>query len=155
MKGSQAVIDYLNKQLTAELSAADQYFVHSRMYEDFGLEKIFVRLKHEAEEELQHAADLIQRILFLEGTPDVASRDPLMIGDNVLDMLKNDLQSEYTVGAMLKEGIAICEKENDYESREILERLLEDTEVDHTWWLEKQIRLVEQIGIQNYIQSQM
>jgi bacterioferritin len=154
MKGSQKVIAYLNKQLTAELSAADQYFVHSRMYEDWGLDKLFERLKHEATEELEHAAALIQRILFLEGTPDVASREALKVGSNVPEMLKNDLQSEYHVGAMLKEGIALCETENDYESREILEQLLEDTEVDHTWWLEKQLGLIDKIGVQNYMQSQ-
>jgi len=155
MKGSAKVIAYLNKQLTAELSAADQYFVHSRMYEDWGLIKLFERLKHETEEELEHASDLIQRILFLEGTPDVALRDALSIGKTVPEMLQNDLQSEYMVGAMLKEGIALCEMEKDYESREILEKLLEDTEVDHTWWLEQQLGLIDKVGLQNYMQSQM
>jgi len=155
MKGNAKVIAWLNKQLTAELSAADQYFVHSRMYEDLGLMKLFERLKHEAEEELEHATDLIQRILFLEGTPDVASRDALSIGKTVPEMLENDLQSEYSVGAMLKEGIALCEIEKDYESREILEKLLEDTEVDHTWWLEQQLGLIDKIGLQNYMQAQM
>ncbi len=155
MKGNANVIAILNRQLTGELSAADQYFVHSRMYEDWGLCKLFERLKHEAEEELEHAAALVQRILFLEGTPDVASREALSIGKTVTEMLQNDLQSEYKVGAMLKEGIALCEAENDYESREILEKLLEDTEVDHTWWLEKQLGLIDKIGVQNYLQSQM
>lgn len=155
MKGSAKVLAYLNKQLTAELSAADQYFVHSRMYEDWGLEKLFERLKHETEEELEHATVLVQRILFLEGIPDVASRDALTIGKNVPEMLQNDLQSEYAVGAMLKEGIALCEIEKDYESREILEKLLEDTEVDHTWWLEQQLGLIDKVGLQNYLQSHM
>jgi len=155
MKGNKKVIACLNEQLTAELSAADQYFVHSRMYEDWGLSKLFERLKHEAEEELEHAAALIQRILFLEGTPDVASRDALSVGKAVPEMLENDLQSEYKVGAMLKKGIALCESESDYESREILEKLLEDTEVDHTWWLEKQLGLIDKVGLQNYMQSQM
>jgi len=125
------------------------------MYEDWGLNKLFERLKHETEEELEHAAALIQRILFLEGTPDVASRDALSIGKAVPEMMQNDLQSEYAVGAMLKKGIALCETEKDYESREILEQLLEATEVDHTWWLEKQLGLIDKVGLQNYIQSHM
>jgi len=155
MKGNTKIIDVLNKLLTNELSAADQYFIHSRMYEDWGLKKLHERIAHEQEEELEHASALIERILFLEGTPDVASRDPLNVGKDVPSMLKSDLQVEYEVGQALKDAIALCEQEKDYQTREILEVLLRDTEEDHTYWLEQQLSLIDKIGLPNYLQSQM
>lgn len=155
MKGNQKVIDTLNKLLTNELSAADQYFIHARMYEDWGLNKLFARIKHESEEELEHATALVQRILFLEGVPDVASREALNIGKDVPSMLTSDLAIEYDVGKQLKEAIALCEAEKDFQTREILEVLLKDTEEDHTYWLEMQLGLIDKVGIQNYLQSQM
>lgn len=155
MRGNNKVINILNSLLTGELSAADQYFVHSRMYQDWGLEKMYERIAHESEEELQHADKLIQRILFLEGTPDVASRDPLRIGNDVPSMLRNDLKLELEVVSALKEAIKIAEQEQDYQTREILEELLKDTEQDHTYWLEKQLGLIDKIGLENYLQSQI
>lgn len=155
MKGNTKIIDILNKLLTNEMSAADQYFIHSRMYEDWGFKKLHERISHEQEEELEHASALIERILFLEGTPDIASRDPLRVGKDVPEMLTNDLQVEYEVGQALKDAIAVCEQEKDYQTREILEVLLRDTEEDHTYWLEQQLSLINKIGIQNYLQSQM
>lgn len=153
MKGNKKVIEALNGLLAHEMSAADQYFIHSRMYDDWGMSELFERLKHEQEEELEHAARLIERILFLEGTPDVAARDPLKIGNDVPSMLKNDLAYELFVGKELKKVIALCEKENDYVSRQILVDLLKDTEDDHTYWLEKQLGLIDKMGLKNYIQS--
>jgi bacterioferritin len=155
MKGNQKVIDTLNKLLTNELSAADQYFIHARMYEDWGLNKLFERIKHESAEELEHATALVQRILFLEGVPDVASREALNIGKDVPSMLTSDLAIEYDVGKQLKQAIALCEAEKDFQTREILEVLLKDTEEDHTYWLEMQLGLIDKVGIQNYLQSQM
>ena len=155
MKGNQKVIDTLNKLLTNELSAADQYFIHARMYEDWGLNKLFERIKHESEEELQHATALVQRILFLEGMPDVASREALNIGKDVPSMLNSDLAIEYDVGKQLKDAIALCEVEKDFQTREILQVLLKDTEEDHTYWLEQQLGLIDKVGIQNYLQTQM
>jgi len=155
MKGNQNVIDTLNTLLTGELSAADQYFVHSRMYQDWGLQKLFERLEHESKEELEHAAKLVERILFLEGQPDVAARAPLRIGKDVPGMLKSDLALELEVVTALKDAIALCESSKDYQTREILEELLKDTEEDHTYWLEKQLGLIDKIGLQNYLQSQM
>lgn len=155
MQGKQVIIDTLNSLLTNELSAADQYFVHSRMYEDWGLTKLYERIKHEAEEELEHAAALVERILLLEGKPDVASREALNVGADVPTMLKNDLAVEYDVGNKLKSAIALCEKENDFVSRNILGKLLKDTEEDHTYWLEQQLGLIDKIGLENYLQSQM
>ncbi len=155
MKGNKKVIDSLNRLLAGELTAMDQYFVHSRMYEDWGLNELYEHTNHEMEEETGHASRLIQRILFLEGTPNLAKRDPLNIGKDVPAMLKSDLALEYAVIAALKEVIAQCEKAQDYETREILEDLLKDTEEDHTWWLEKQLGLIEKVGIKNYLQSKM
>lgn len=153
MKGNQAVIATLNKLLTDELSAADQYFIHSRMYENWGLHGLYRRIEHEREEELEHAAHLIRRILFLEGVPDVQSRAPLTIGSTVPEMLKSDLAYELSVVGKLKQAIALCEAESDFETRRILTGLLYDTEEDHTLWLEQQLRLIEFIGLENYLQS--
>jgi bacterioferritin len=155
MKGNSKVIDLLNKQLTLELTSMDQYLAHSKIYEDWGINKLHDKLSHEYEEELGHAKRLIERILLLEGKPDTASREPLMIGDNVEQMLKNDLAAENIVAASLRSIIEVCEQENDYVSREILEALLDDTEMDHIYWLEQHIGLIDKVGIANYIQSQM
>lgn len=155
MKGSDRVIEQLQKLLRGELAARDQYFTHSRMYDDWGLHKLYERINHEMEEETEHADALIKRILFLEGTPDLSEQDGLRIGKTVPDMLQNDLDVEYAVTAALKQAIAVCEEENDYQTREILEVLLKDTEEDHAYWLEKQLGLIDKIGLQNYLQSQM
>ena len=155
MQGKQRVIDALNSLLALELTAMDQYFIHSRMYDDWGLTKLFERIDHEFDDEKGHAAALIERILFLEGTPDMVTRDGLQIGKDVPEMLESDLRVEYVVGQRLKEVIKICEEEQDYQTRTILEKLLEDTEVDHAYWLEKQLGLIKRIGLQNYLQSQM
>ncbi|ABV88410.1 bacterioferritin [Shewanella pealeana] len=155
MKGNQEVIDTLNKLLTGELSAMDQYFVHGLMYEDWGLNELHERISHESDDEREHAKKLVQRILFLEGTPDVASREPLNIGKDTEQMLKNDLAYEYQVADNLRSAIALCEVKSDYESREILEVLLEETESDHMYWLEKQLGLIDKVGLPNYLQSKM
>ncbi|KZN58699.1 bacterioferritin [Pseudoalteromonas luteoviolacea CPMOR-1] len=155
MQGSKKVIDLLNKQLTLELSSMDQYLAHSKMYEDWGMARLHDKLSHEYEEELDHAKRITERILFLEGTPDTASRAPISVGSNVKEMLENDLAAEVVVKDHLKKVIAVCEEEQDYVTREILEALLDDTEMDHIYWLEQHLGLIDLIGIQNYIQSQM
>ena len=155
MKGNDQVIEALNGLLSFELTAMDQYFIHSRMYDDWGLQKLFERIDHEFDDEKGHAAALIERMLFLEGKPDMVSREPLQIGATVPEMLQNDLNVEMAVGGALKDAIQLCEDLKDYQTREILEKLLEDTEVDHTWWLEKQLGLIAKVGLQNYLQSQM
>jgi bacterioferritin len=155
MKGNQKVIACLNGLLDNELGSMDQYFTHSRMYDDWGLSKLYDQLNHELEEETGHADMLIKRILFLEGTPDLSSRSAMNIGGDVLTMMKNDLELEYKVMTDLREAIKVCEAQSDYQSREILEKLLFDTEEDHIYWLEQQVGLIDKIGIQNYIQSQM
>jgi bacterioferritin len=155
MKGNDKVLAQLQRLLNGELAARDQYFAHSRMYQDWGLSKLYERIDHEMQEEIEHADALIQRMLFLEAEPDYSNQDAVRVGKTVPEMLKNDLEVEYEVTAALKEAITICEQEQDFESREILEKLLEDTEMDHAYWLEKQLGLIEKIGLQNYIQSQM
>ena len=155
MKGSQKVIDILNHLLALELTAMDQYFIHSRMYQDWGMSKLFDRIDHEFQDEKDHAAVLIERILFLEGMPNMVKRDPLNIGSDVPSMLQSDLNIEYHVGQELKSAIQLCESEQDFHTRTILQKLLEDTEVDHAYWLEQQLGLIDKIGLENYIQSQI
>ncbi len=155
MKGDSEVIDALNRLLMNELTAMDQYFIHSRMYEDWGLNKLFERIDHEFDDEKGHAALLIQRILFLEGTPDLSKREPLRVGKNVPSMLENDLKVEYEVDAMLKETMALCESKQDYVTRNMLQTLIDDTEMDHAYWLEQQLGLINKIGLENYLQSQL
>ncbi len=155
MKGQPDVIAALNRLLASELSAMDQYFTHSEMYRNWGLEKLYERIHHEFDDEKGHATALIERILFLEGTPDLVTRDPIHIGADVPAMLQSDLQLEYDVATALRKVIALCEQHQDYQTREILEKLLDDTEDDHAYWLEKQLRLIDLIGLPNYLQSQM
>ena len=155
MQGSPKVIEQLQSLLANELAAIDQYFIHSRMYEDWGLTRLFERINHESEEEKEHATALIRRILFLEATPDLTQREGLQVGTDVPSMLGNDLQLEYAVAAGLKQAIAICEQERDFQTRTILEQNLKDTEEDHAYWLERQLGLIEKIGLQNYLQAQL
>ena len=144
MRGNPEVVDYLNMLIGGELAARDQYLIHSRMYEDWGLSKIFERIDHEMQEEASHADALIRRVLFLEGTPNM-NRD---------DIVTYDLL-EYHVREKLAQGVKLCEEKGDYVTRDMLRQQMNDTEEDHTYWLEKQLRLIELIGLQNYIQSQM
>jgi len=155
MQGKQLIIEQLNKQLTLELTSMDQYLAHSKIYQDWGINKLHEKLSHEYEEELDHAKRLAERILFLEGHVDTVSREKVNIGTNVKEMLENDLDAERIVAESLRKIIAICEQEQDYISRTILEELLNDTETDHIYWLEQHLGLIDKIGLQNYIQSQM
>lgn len=154
MKGSQKVIDYLNFLLGGELGARDQYFIHSEMYGEWNYGKLYDRIHHEMEDETEHAQAIIRRILMIGGKPDMTV-DPITVGSTVPEMLKLDLELEYKVQQHLKDGIALCEQEHDYVTRDILVAQLEDTEEDHAHWLEQQLRLIDMVGLQNYLQSQM
>ncbi|QLG87213.1 bacterioferritin [Chitinibacter bivalviorum] len=154
MQGSAKVLAGLSDLLAAELTSVDQYFVHSQMYHNWGYGKLYERIDHERQDEIGHATLLIARILFLEGIPNVAARTPLRVGKDVQEMLQFDLKTEYEVAAELKKVIAICEAEQDYVTREMLLKLLEDTEQDHAHWLEQQLNLIKAMGLQNYLQSQ-
>ncbi|HEY8086056.1 MAG TPA: bacterioferritin [Methylophilaceae bacterium] len=155
MKGEKKIIDILNGLLAGELTAVDQYLAHGEMYADMGLGHLAEKSLHESNHEGQHARALIKRILFLEGVPNLEKRHPLHIGKNVTEMLKSDLALEYKVVGDLKKAMAVCEKEQDYVSREMLLVQLDDTEMDHAYWLEQQLGLINLVGLQNYLQSQM
>jgi bacterioferritin len=155
MKGDKKIIEILNELLAGELTAVDQYLAHGEMYANMGFQRLAEKALHESEHERQHARALIQRILFLEGAPNLAKREALRIGAEVSEMLKADLSVEYKVVGDLKRAIAACEKAQDYVSRDMLAIQLEDTEMDHAYYLEKQLRLIEQVGVQNYKQSQI
>jgi bacterioferritin len=155
MKSDQRIIDILNGLLAGELTAVDQYLIHGEMYSDMGFTQLAEKALHESDHERQHARALIQRILFLEGKPNLAKREAMKIGETVPEMLAADLAVEYKVVAGLKKAMAACEKAQDYVSRDMLAIQLEDTEMDHAYYLEKQIRLIELVGLQNYQQSQM
>ena len=155
MKGDKKIIDILNQLLAGELSATDQYLIHGEMYADFGLHHIAERILHESLHEREHARALIQRMMFLEGKPNMTKRDALNIGKDVKSMLKSDLALEYHVVGQLKKAIEACEKAQDYVTRDMLLVQLQDTEMDHAYWLEKQLKLIELVGIENYQQSQM
>lgn len=155
MKGSPKVIDQLNTLLTGELTAMDIYFVHSRMCHDWGITKIAERLRHELDDELGHANQLIERILFLEGTPNVADRAKFDVKTDLNEIFEMMLNEECDVAKNLKTAIQVCETEADFESRQILLVLLKDTEEDHIHWLEIQLKLIKNIGMENYIQTHM
>jgi len=155
MKGSAKVIKKLQYLLKGELAARDQYFAHSRIYDDWGLTKLHERLNHEMEEETGHADQIIKRLLFLEVTPDLSIQEKINIGSDVVSCLENDLALEYKVVKDLKEAIKLCEEEQDFITRAILRNQLKDTEEDHAYWLEIQLGLINKIGIENYTQSQM
>ena len=154
MKGKQQVIDYLNFLLGGELAARDQYFIHSEMYAEWHYGKLYERIHHEMEDETLHAQAIIRRIMMLGGKPNMNVND-ICIGETVPAMLQADLELEYQVQKHLKEGIALCEKEYDYVTRDMLVAQLEDTEEDHAHWLEQQLGLIQMIGLPNYLQSQM
>ncbi|MDD4913665.1 MAG: bacterioferritin [Methylococcales bacterium] len=155
MKGDKHILEILNNLLAGELTASDQYLIHGEMYADFGLHHLAEKSLHESEHERRHARLLIQRMLFLEGTPNLAKREALLIGNNVAKMLKADLDVEYRVAGELKKAIAACENAQDYVTRDMLTVQLEETEMDHAYWLEQQLRLIDLTGVENYLQSQM
>ncbi len=154
MKGDPHIIKLLNAQLTNELSAINQYFLHARMYRHWGLEKIAKKEYDESIGEMKHADRLINRILMLDGLPNLQALHKLMIGESTPEILQCDLKLELASQKTVKESIAACETTKDYVSRDLLKDILDDTE-EHIEWLETQLELIEKIGLQNYLQSQM
>jgi bacterioferritin len=154
MKGSPAIIDALNSVLVTELTAINQYFLHARMLQNWGLEKLG-HLEYKASiDEMKHADELIKRILFLEGLPNLQKLDRLKIGQTVEEVLKCDLDVENAAVPHLKTCIQLAEKEMDFVTRDLFQQILASEE-EHVDWLETQLGLVKQVGIQNYLQSQI
>lgn len=154
MKGKQSVIDALNRVLTGELTAINQYFLHARMLQDWGLAKLGAVEYKASIDEMKHADELIKRILFLEGLPNVQKLDKINIGQNVEEIINADLQVEYGALPILKECISLSEKEQDYVSRDLFADILASEE-GHVDWLETQKGLIEKVGVQRYMQSQI
>ncbi|MBC6429237.1 MAG: bacterioferritin [Cellvibrionales bacterium] len=154
MKGNAKIIEHLNKVLGNELIAINQYFLHARMYKDWGMQNIADYEYRESIEEMQHADQLIERILFLEGLPNLQDLGTLRIGENTEEMLRCDLALEMDAIPDLRTGIAHCEQQQDFVSRDLLQQILE-AEEEHVDWLETQLGLITKMGLENYTQAQI
>ena len=154
MQGDKRVIEILNDVLTAELTAINQYFVHAEMCENWGFDRLHDIIRKHSIGEMKHAEELIERVLFLEGVPNVQRLGKITIGENVPEMMKVDLALELDALPRLNKGIETCREVGDNNSRHLLEEILEEEE-DHVDWLEAQIALLEQVGVQNYLAQQI
>lgn len=153
MKGSADVIKVLNRVLYNEMIAINQYVLHAQMLKNWGISKLAAHEYKESIDEMKHSEALIDRILFLEGLPNLQDLGKLLIGENVHEILECDLKLEYNALPALKEGIALCETEGDYVSRQLLTSIL-DSEEEHIDWIEAQLELIERMGMENYVQLQ-
>jgi bacterioferritin len=154
MKGSDKVIELLNDVLTAELTAINQYFIHAKMCADWGFLKLAAKVKAESIDEMKHADELIERILFLEGIPNLQRLGKVNVGETVKEQFELDLELEYAAIKRLRKGIALCRDEMDEASRDMLEHILVSEE-EHTDWLETQLGLVKKLGEKNYLSEQL
>ena len=154
MKGSQKVIDLLNDVLTNELTAINQYFLHARMCENWGYERLWHKIRGESIDEMKHADEVIERILYLEGLPNLQRLGQITIGQTVEEQLKLDLELEKAAIPVLNKGIELCRTESDNGTADLLEDILESEE-EHANWLEAQLTLIEQTGLQNYLAEQI
>ncbi len=154
MKGDPKVIAHLNKCLGNELIAINQYFLHARMYKDWGLKELADHEYEESIDEMKHADQLVERILFLEGLPNLQDLGKLMIGENTAEMLQSDLNLEMAAIPDLRDAIEYSESVRDYVSRDLFRQIL-DSEEEHVDWLETQLGLIEKVGLENYLQSHM
>jgi bacterioferritin len=154
MKGNAGIIKHLNTVLANELTAINQYFLHAKMFDNWGFERLAHKEREESVDEMKHADELIERILFLEGLPNLQNLHKLLIGENAHEALRCDLKLEMSARPALVAAIADCETQKDYVTRELFERILESEE-DHIDWLETQLELVGRLGVENYLSEQM
>uniref|UniRef100_A0A2A4Z8U6 Bacterioferritin n=1 Tax=OCS116 cluster bacterium TaxID=2030921 RepID=A0A2A4Z8U6_9PROT len=154
MKGDKQVIEMLNKALKLELTAVNQFFLHARILDDWGFETLGKKMMEESVEEMRHADTIIQRILLLEGHPNLQDLAGLRIGETVKEMHEVDLQTEYEASALYNSAVTLCEEKKDYVTRELFTKILADEE-EHIDWLETRLSLIKNVGEQNYLQSIM
>jgi bacterioferritin len=154
MKGNEQVINVLNQVLRKELTGINQYFVHAKMCQNWGYERLYKHIREESIEEMKHASQVIERILFLDGTPNISTYDKIVIGTTVKQQLDNDLALETAALAVLRPGIKTCLEASDDASRELLEHILNDEE-HHVDWIEAQLHKIEEVGYQNYLAQQI
>jgi len=154
MKGNEQVINVLNQVLRKELTGINQYFIHAKMCQNWGYDRLYKHTKEESIEEMKHAAEVIERILFLDGTPNLSAYDKIMVGSTVKQQLDNDLALELGALAVLRPGIKTCLEASDDASRELLEDILVDEE-EHVDWIEAQLHMIEEVGYQNYLAQQI
>ena len=154
MKGHDKILHALNDVLTAELTAINQYFIHAKMCKNWGFEKIAAKVRAESIDEMKHADELIERILFLDGVPNVQRYWKVNVGETVKEQFELDLKLEHDAIARLRDGIAVCREEKDEVSRDLLEHIL-TSEEEHTDWLETQLELMKQVGEQAYLAEQI
>lgn len=155
MKGSSKVVDLLNDILTAELTAINQYFIHAKMCENWGYQRLYKHIYDESIDEMKHADDIIERILFLEGIPNVQRYNKVSIGETVEEQLKLDLEMEYAAVARFRNAIKVCRDDEGDETTELMLKTMLKSEEDHVDWLETQIELIKQIGISHYLAHHM
>ncbi len=154
MKGNEQVLQLLNELLTNELTAINQYFIHAKMCENWGYDRLAAKVREESIDEMRHADLVISRILFLEGVPNLQRYHKLRVGETVKEQLESDLQVEYSAIAFLNQGIDACRKVNDNATEDLMTKILVGEE-QHTDWLETQLELIRQVGEQNYLSQQM
>ena len=154
MKGNEQVINVLNQVLRKELTGINQYFIHAKMCQNWGYERLYKHMREESIEEMKHAAEVIERILFLDGTPNLSAYDKIMVGSTVKQQFDNDLGLETGALAVLRPGIKTCLEASDDASRELLEDILVDEE-KHVDWIEAQLHMIEEVGYQNYLAQQI
>jgi bacterioferritin len=154
MKGQQAIIDLLNEVLTGELTTVNQYFIHAKMCQNWGYQRLYEHIYKESIDEMKHADSLISRILYLEGLPNLQRYNKVNVGQTVLEQLQLDYKVEEQAIALLNNGIKLCREQGDNGSRELLESILVSEE-HHANWIEEQLNLIEQVGLQNYLSQQI